>query len=273
MPDETGPARPDGMSGPGSGRPGVPLDPYRLRRALRSGRSLQIGVAVCGLLVGFLWVKLMMSSAHKTTVVLKYEGDPYFGAQHTSRYAIAPAADALWHQSVLRMIAEETGFEGSLTALEHALDYDVDLTTSTMRITVSGDTAQDAADFAGIVTGVFMEYHKQQQSRRIEAGEQKAEIARRRYNEFREEHGIADLSTEQQSMFDSAASLRADSELAVPEIRALEAEVSSLETLLASTPKTSVLGGGSSPERAAYDRLREELVNAKATLSPDHPRV
>ena len=74
-------------------------------------------------------------------------------------------------------------------------------------------------------------------------------------------------------MVQSAAKLRADSELTVPEIRALEAEVSSLEALLASTPKTSVIGGGSSPERAAYDRLRGELVNAKATLSPDHPRV
>jgi uncharacterized protein involved in exopolysaccharide biosynthesis len=226
----------------------------------------------------------MMASAYQTTVVLKYEGDPYFGAQQTSRYAIAPAADALWQQSVLRKIAEETGFEGNLTALEHALDYDVDLRTSTMRITVWGETAQDAADFAGIVTGVFMEYHKEQQSRRIEeeiargmkrieAGEHKAELARRRYNEFREKHGIANLSTEQQSIFDSAANLRADSELAVPEIRALEAQVSSLEALLASTPRTSVIGGGSSPERAAYDRLRGELVNAKATLSPDHPRV
>ena len=139
-----------------------------------------------------------------------------------------------------------------------------------MRITVSGETAQDAADFAGIVTGVFMEYHKQQQSRRIEeeiargmkrieAGERKAELARRRYNEFREKHGIADLSTEQQSMFDSAASLRADSELAVPEIRALEAEVSSLETLLASTPKTSVVGGGS---LAGESRVRPPSTGA-----------
>jgi hypothetical protein len=74
-------------------------------------------------------------------------------------------------------------------------------------------------------------------------------------------------------MVQSAAKLRADSELALPEIRALEAEVRSLEALLESTPKTSFLAGGSSPERAAYDRLRGELVNAKATLSSDHPRV
>jgi hypothetical protein len=98
-------------------------------------------------------------------------------------------------------------------------------------------------------------------------------VARRRYNEFREEHGIADLSTEQQSMVKSAATLRADSELAVSEIRAVEAEVRSLEALLATTPKTSVVAGGTSPERATYNRLRQELASAKASLSDDHPRV
>lgn len=249
-----------------------------------SGRRLLIGAAIVGLLVGFLWAKLMMSSAYETTAVLKYEGDLHVEGMPSSPDAIAPVANALKRQSVLRKIAEEIGFDGNLSALERSIRYDIDLMASTVHISVVGETAQDASDFAGIVTEVFMDYHKERQSRRIEAeiaratkridaGEHEVEVARRHYNEFREEHGIADLSTEQRSMVESAAKLRAQSDLAGSEIRALEAQVSSLETLLASTPKTSVLGGGSSPERDAYNRLRQELVNAKATLSPDHPRV
>jgi len=228
-------------------------------------------------------VKLMMSSHYETTAVLKYEGDLNVAGLPPSNDAIGPVADALRRQSVLRKIAEETGFDGSLMMLEAAIGYHVNLLSSTVQITVMGETGEDAADFAKIVTDVFMAYHTDRQSRRIEheiarakkridAAEDQAEVARRRYNDFRERHGIADLSTEQQSMVQSAAKLRADSELAVSEIRALEAQVGSLEAQLASTPK-SVVSTGSSPERAAYNRLRGELVSARATLSPDHPRV
>ena len=262
----------------------MPIDPYRLRRAFTNGRRLLIGAAVVGLLFGFLWAKLMMSSAYQTTAVLKYEGDLRVAGMPVTQDAIAPVANALKRQSVLRKIADETGFDKSLTTLERAINYDIDLMAATVHISVLGKTGQDAADFAGIVTDVFMDYHKERQSRRIEAeiartskrieaAQYEVDIARRQYNEFREAHGIANLPTEQQSMVQSAAKLRADSQLAMSEIRALEAQVSSLQTLLASTPKTSVVGGGTSPERAAYDRLRGELVNAKATLSPEHPRV
>jgi predicted nucleic acid-binding Zn-ribbon protein len=153
-----------------------------------------------------------------------------------------------------------------------------------MSFTVSGETGEDAAEYARVVTNVFMAYHQERQSRRIEAkmarmgkrieaAEEEVKEARELYNAFRETHGIADLSTEQHSMVTSAAALRANSELAVSEIRALEAQVASLETQLASTSKTSFVAGGTSPERAIYNRLRGELVSARATLSPEHPQV
>ena len=274
-----------GTTGPtGSARAGVPVDPFRLRRAFVGGLRLLIGAAVVGLVVGVLWAKLGMSSAYRTTAVLKYEGAIRVADMPVGQDAIQPVADALKNQSVLRKIAEEIEFDGTLTTLEYAIGYDIDMMAGTIHVNVGGETGQEAADFASIVTDIFMEYHRERQAKRIEAeltrvrkrieaGEREVEVARNRYNEFRELHGIADLSTEQRSMVQSAAKLRADSELSVSEIRALEAQVASLEALLASTPKTSSLGGGVSPERAAYERLREELVSARSTLSPDHPRV
>ena len=153
-----------------------------------------------------------------------------------------------------------------------------------MRFTVSGETGEDAAEYARVVTDVFMAYHKERQSRRIEAeiartekrieaAEDEAEEARQLYNEFREKHGIADLSTEQQSMVESAAELRADSEFAVSEIRAIEAQVASLEAQLASTPKTSFVSGGTSPERATYNQLAAGAGERKSHAFSGHPRV
>ena len=280
--DEVGGRWPERAAG--RGRPGVPVDPYRLRRALWRDKRWLIGAAVAGLVIGFLSVKLIMRSPYETVAVLKYDGDLEVSGVSGSRHALGPSADALMRQSVLRKIRDESGFAGSLTGLAASINYEIDLMARTMQITVSGETAEDAAGFARLVTDVFMTYHKERQSRRfeeeitrtgkrIEAAEHQAEEARQLYNEFRERHGIADLSTEQQSMVKSAADLRADSELAGAEIRAYEAQVRSLEAQLASTSKTSFLSGGSSPERDTYNRLRQELASAKATLSPDHPRV
>ena len=266
------------------GRPGLPVDPHRLRRALWADKRWLIGAGIVGLLIGFLWVKLMMQSHYETSALLKYDGDQEVSDLFGSREALGPAADALMRQSVLRKIRDEADFRGSLTALAAQINYRVDYMVRTMRISVPGETGEDAAEFARIVTDVFVTYHKERQSRRIEeeitrtgkrieAAEHQAEEARRIYDTFRDQHGIADLSTEQGSMVSSAATLRANSELMTPEIRAYEAQVRSLEAQLASTPKTSFVPGGSSPEQATYNRLREELASARATLSPNHPRV
>lgn len=283
--DEGATPGPDRLAGDTSGqRPGSPVDPYRLQRALLAGKVWLIGAAIVGLIVGFLYVKLLMARDYETTVVLKYEGDLQIGDQRPSGYALIPAADALVRQSVLEKIREELGFEDTLTDLAAWIAYEPDPRAWTLQFWVSGETGEDAAAYARVVTDVFLTYHKDRQSRRIEdeiartlkrieAAENQADDARRRYNVFREEHGISNLPTEQQSMVESAARLRADSELAVSEIRALVARVKSLEIQLSSTPKTSLVSGGSSPERAAYSQLRQELASARATLSPDHPRV
>jgi len=273
---------PEGLSSPK--RPGFPVDLHRVRRALWDGRLWLTGAAVAGVVIGFLSVKLVVGDFYETTVTLRHEGDMTLDDRRRSGIALGPAADALMHESVLRKIREELGAEATLTDLANWIDYRTDSRGGTMSFTVSGETGEDAAEYARVVTNVFMAYHKERQSRRldakitrtgkrIKAAEKEAEEARDLYNAFREAHGIADLSTEQQSMVTSAASLRADSELAVPEIRALEAQVRSLEAQLASTPKTSFIGGGISPERTAYNSLRQELASARATLSPAHPRV
>jgi uncharacterized protein involved in exopolysaccharide biosynthesis len=247
------------------------------------GKLWIMGAGVVGVIVGFVFAKFIMTSTYETTAVLRYEGELQIGDLHPNPYAIGPAADALKHQAVLEKIREETGFEGDLTGLAAFIGYEVEPRAGTLSITVPGETGEDAAELARIVTHTFLSYHKERQARRIEteiargrkrieAAEAEAEEARQRYNAFRQQHGIADLSTEQQSVLESAAKLQADSELMVSDVRALEAQVRSLETQLASTPKTSVTST-TAPERAAYNRLREELASARATLSEDHPQV
>ena len=246
-----------------------------------------IGASVCGVLFGLFWVKVVIGPSYESVVVLKHEeGLRLAGHEFSTGHALAPAAEALHRDSVLRRIRERADLDWNLLLLAAHIDYRLDPRGygDTLEIVVSGDTAEWAAEFAQLVTEVFLNYHRERNARRIEqeiasvsgrikAAQREAEEARRLYNEFRERHGIADLSTEQRSTVNSAAEWRVDSEFAAAEARALEARIGSLEKQLAETPKTSMVGGGASPEREAYNRLRQELVSARATLSPDHPRV
>lgn len=268
-----------------SSRPGFPVDPHRVRRALWSGKRWLIGATLLGGFLGFLTAKVLMGDAYKATAVLRYEGDPRIaGLETSSGYPLGPAADALTSESLLRKLQDEIGYKGSLISLRNKISYHPDYIAGTLSISGVASTSEGAARFVHTITDVFLKYHRERLARRIEqemsriakrieGAEGEAADARRRYNEFREKYGIADLSSEQQSIVDSAAKLRADSELAAAEMRALRAQVASLEEQLANTPKTSVIQGGVSPEREAYNRLRQELASARASLSPDHPRV
>lgn len=266
-------------------RPGWPLDPFRIRRALWNGRLWLFGFTIAGVLLGLIWAKGVLGNSYETTAVLKYEGALHLaGYQFATGASLAPAAQSLHSESVLRRIREEGKIDSNLPALAGRIKYTFDRRSETMQIAVQDDTAEGSAEFAHLVTDVFLSYHRERQARRIEdeidrvtkrieAAKQEASEARKRYNEFRERHGIANLSREQRSSVDSAATLRADSEFASAEIRALEAQVSSYEQQLESTPRTSVVAGGTSPERQAYNRLRQELAAARASLSPNHPRL
>lgn len=276
----------DAARGQGSKRPGWPADPHRIRRALWRGRLWLIGAAAIGAVLGVFWAKVVMGSSYQTIAVLGYEGYRRLpGLEHLTGAALAPAADALHAEPVLQRIREEAGLDGwNLNGIASRIDYEVDFRAGTVHIIVGGETPEAASEFAHLVTNVFLDYHRQLQARRIEdevariakrmeGAEDEAEAARRRFNEFRHQHGIASLSTEQHSMVEAAAGLRAKSELAESEIRALEAQVRSLEEQLAEIPKVTVVSDGNSPERAVYAQLRQELASARASLSEEHPRV
>jgi len=244
-----------------------------------------VGVTLLSAVVGFFLVKVIIGPTYETTAVLKYEGGLRIaGLESASALSLGPAADALGRQQVLAKLRDELGFGGSLQRLSSAIAYEVDLPAQTLRITGNATSAEGAADFVQVVTDVFLQYHRERHARRveqelsriatrIEASEQGAEEARRRYNEFRERHEIADLSTEQESLIASAASLRADSQLTASEVRGLEAKVRSLEAQLAEVPKTATLSTDAAPEQATYESLRQQLMRARGSLSREHPRV
>lgn len=270
----------------GPTRPGMAVDPHRVLRALWAGKWWLVLASVVGVVLGFVAAKTLIKSPYTTAALLKYEGALAYveGLPPPDPGAFAASSQALSMQPVLKDIRDRIGFEGNLTALSNLIDYTTDFANGVLRVEVSGASAQGAAAFSKAVAEAFIAYHENQQSARIvaemksidsrlAAAEAEAARAREAYKAFREEHGIADVGTEQGGARESAAKLKAEAELATSEIRALEARVKTLEEQLAQTSKTRVVAGGKSPELAQYNRLRGELAKARSSLSNEHPRV
>ena len=184
-------------------RPGWPVDPYRIRRALWNGKRWVIGAALFGVLFGLFWVKVVIGPSYESVVVLKHEeGLRLAGHEFSTGHALEPAAEALHRDSVLRRIRERADLDWNLLRLAGHIDYRFDHRGGdTLEISVYGDTPEWAAEFAQLVTEVFLNYHRERNARRIEqeitsvsdrinAAQREAEEARRMYNEFRERNGL-----------------------------------------------------------------------------------
>lgn len=272
------------MSRSTKGRGGFPVEPQRLLGTLWERRRVFLFTLIFFVFGAFVYVKLMMGNAWATEVLLQYEGDIAVGdIGRQSRYTLGPAAEALEQRPLLEKVREVSKFQGSIRLLRRSIGYEVDFASSTLRIGVSAGSQMGAVQLAHHVTDVFLGHHTERQARRIEqelrrlqtrldGAKAEAKEAREAYRAFLNVHGIPQDELEDSSAGASVVELLTQSELIASEVRALEARAATLRALLSTTPKTTALSG-TDPARQAYDALRRELAVARASLSPDHPRV
>ena len=284
IPGDFDPMDPSGSSNQGK-RHGLPVDLLRVKRALLAARWWLVAAILGGLLLGYAAAKIFIRNPYDTFALLRYDGGTQIeGMPAPDPGALGAAADAFQLQALLKRIKERTGFAGSLTGLSKVIQYGTDYQTNVVRVEVSTDSAQGVADFAKAVSEEFIAYHEDHQGKqiqqkiqdvdsRIAAARTEADIARKLLSEFRAKHGILDLGDKKSDGVQSAAQLRTKAELTTSEIRALEGRIASLKEQLKTTPKTTSVGSGLSPEVAHYNRLRGELASARTSLSNEHPRV
>ncbi len=160
--------------------------------------------------------------------------------------------------------------------------YDNDRVT---RVTASAERADEAARFVNTAVDVFLETQLARERTRLEEAaaalnariqdvEQSLTEARRVYDGFRTEHGITDLTVEQEAAIEEAAQLRADRDTAASDVSALEARIEQLQASLRSTPRTTgTVVSTSSREQLQLAELQAQLASERGNLAPDHPRV
>jgi uncharacterized protein involved in exopolysaccharide biosynthesis len=278
-------ADPDAPGGPPPRRPGLPVHPYRVFRALWRGRWWLLAAALVGLAMGVAIAKLWMANSYVATTTLKYEGVRSPSSDSRSNPAeVGTLAEAFQIEPVLHRTRQELGLDMPLAVLRAVTEIDADPNAGTVRVEASAEGSEAAADLANTLTDAFLRYHRERREQQlrtdISAVERRLQSARRAlaetrtaYDAFRDAHGISDLSSEQQRSIESAAGLRARRDLAESDIEALKARIEQLRRELRSAPRMEVTSSQASTEARDLSEARAELASARSNLSDDHPKV
>jgi len=264
---------------------GSPVDSHRIVRRLLAGKWWLVGALALGALISLPLAKFGLASSYKATAMLEYEGvPPIEGMPQPAEQNVGGMLQAIFIDSVLSQVKERMGFEMRNSELEQLISAHAD-EARVVRIDGTAGEPEEAARFANTIAEIFIDHRVQVQhdavqnalssiEERMAAARASAQSAQQTYDAFRDEHGIADLSTEQEQAIENAAELRAQRDRSEAEVAALEARLDQLQRDLRRTPRTRTsTSSGASPEAAELRRLESELAQARGSLSDGHPRV
>lgn len=267
---------------------GNPVDPARVFRRLVRSRWWILGAFVIGVAIGLPVAKFVLKRDYRATAMLRYEGVPEIeGLQQagTEEADLGSKLQSIFVDDVLGEVKERLGMEEPTYVVGALIEAESDA-AQVVRISASATEPDRAAEFTNTVVAVFLEHQVATQRQRIQTAidsidermgtsNQTLSAARQAYDTFRERHGIADLTTEQEAAIERAAELRAQRDLKESEIGALEARLEQLRRELRNTPRTTVQSTSvmATAEAEELRRLEAELAQTRANLSDEHPRV
>ncbi len=267
---------------------GHPVDPARVFRRLVRSRWWILGAFVLGAAIGLPVAKFVLKRDYRATAMLRYEGVPEIeGLQQagTEEADLGSKLQSIFVDDVIGEVKTRLEMEEPTYVVGALITAESD-PAQVVRISASATEPDRAAEFANTVVAVFLEHQVGTQRQRIQdaitsldermgSSNQTLSAARQSYDTFRERHGIADLTTEQEAAIERAAELRAQRDLKESEIGALEARLEQLRRELRNTPRTTVQSTTvmASAETQELRRLEAELAQTRANLSDEHPRV
>lgn len=283
------PDAPDESDSPApSGRPGTPIEPSRLFRALRRGRWILLLAAIIGVIAGALAAKFLVKRDYEAGASLRFEGVTPFeeGARADVRRDLPPQISTFSQPALLESIRNRMGLDAPLYVIQSRITLASDPETGLVSITTRAQDPVEAANFANIVIDEFLDNRRTWRAEqirnfigtldgRIAEAQVERDQARARYDAFRRDHGVTDLNSEQEGALTQAANLRAEANMANTTVAALEARIAQLQEQVNQQPARVRISQGttSSPEQTRLAALEAALREDLGHLSNDHPRV
>jgi len=267
-------------------RPGLPVDLYRLRRAVLRGKWWILAAAVIGSAVGFAIGKFVVKQKYEASASIQYAGLPG-QPPHVVQRDLPGLVAAVHTEQVLFAWRDRVGDldDANLTALRAMVSVSSDPGSGLVTFTTWAEEPERTSEMANTAVDVFLEHHRERRRaelqdeiaslrERIEAVHTELTTARQTYDTFRRANGITDLTAEQEAAIEQAADLRSQADMGHAEVESLEARVAQLRSELENTPRTETHSSGASQEQRRLRQLQQLLAEARGQgLGEEHPRV
>ncbi|WP_437878449.1 hypothetical protein [Sorangium sp. So ce513] len=271
-----------GGAAPDPARPGVPVEPARLLRALRrNARAIALAAALSGVAGAAIAVTLVKRE-FEAGVVLVWE--QAVGRDEVA-HELQTVLDSVKIPKNLEKVRERLHLQTPIEVLGQRVSTVSSSESKVVTIKARADDPELAAKLTDTVVEVFFENRlenarerlleqAQNQEKAVAAARDAVAAARKAYDELRAAHGIADLPGETQAAIEQAARIRTEGELARVEMEAEEARLESLRKVASKEPPTTVLSESEIlPDSQKLAQARADLVALRAQLAPEHPRV
>jgi len=261
---------------------GTPVDFRRVLIGLRRLRWVVLSASIAGSVGGAAIAKSLLEPVFEARVVLECDrcSRPDYGDRE-----LATLQETIKLPQHIEHVRQKLQLGASIENLDFNIDVDASMESRLIRVTARQKKSELAAGVANGIVEAFMETRLQierdilnQRAQSLLADAQIARNnvndARSRYDAFRREHNITDLPAQRQAAIQEAARLR--SELAFARGDEEAERVRALALLRASShePSTAILEETEDlPTAKRLAETRNQLTEAQARLSADHPRV
>lgn len=267
-------------------RVGIPVDPLRLLAVVRRSWKWLLVAAVVGAPIGYFVSKALTPPRYRSTATLVYEGVPEVpGLPDTRHGELGALLDSVVITPNLEEVGRALKLDEPPELLKRSIEVGQTPGSNAFKITASARSAGEAAAVANKLVEVFQEHRREVEKARLsehlasidndlDLARKTGSLARTRYDEFRERHGIADLSVEQEQAITAAAELQAAAGLAEAEARAQDVRLKQLQGAARRMRSTTLLSSTrTSPAESDLAEAQSKLAASRAQLSDDHPRV
>lgn len=229
------------------------------------------GIAIASMMLGYYVGKFVVPKVFEASTVIEWE-PPDDTPNPRDERTLRTQLDSLKLPANLAIVRRELSIPQKLDELAERLDMTFNRDSNLVTVTATADDPEKAVELADTSVRVFLEHLRTLDAARLDETVETSKVdvgrARRRleeaqqaYDAFRQEHSITDLNTEREQAITMAAGLRAEADMARADSQSAWAQ---------QAPVQVMPGSG---ESAHLQSVRARLDEAKARLSPDHPRV
>jgi uncharacterized protein involved in exopolysaccharide biosynthesis len=267
-------------------REGLPVDPRRLLGALSRGKKTLLVAGILGAIGGVILAKTVIPREYTAAAAIAWEPSaPLVGDAKPEPRELRTLVDSMKVAGNLAEARKRLGIPATVDELGARVNVTSNEKSNLVSVAATWDDPDMPPKIANTIVEVFLEQRLETARSRSEAllatlsadsetAQGALTSARKAYDDFRKENGIADLPIETQVAIEQAAKLRAEADLARADAEGELARAEALRTAARKIPKTAVLSTTEvQPHALKIAENESALAAAQGKMSPEHPGV